>query len=87
MTRGETADARAVCSLCPARRDCLIWAVLEDEGFGMWGGYNAPERARMVEQWGSNALEPETKPDAVKALPAILAAYDMGILDDQVIRL
>lgn len=45
--KGDTETARLAkrtCLDCPVRRECLIWALANDERWGIWGGI--PERAR-----------------------------------------
>ncbi len=37
--------AKQVCMGCPARTDCLDYAVSRPEGTGVWGGLNEDERA------------------------------------------
>lgn len=39
------ARAKAICSGCPARRDCLDFAVSRPEKYGVYGGMNPEERA------------------------------------------
>lgn len=41
---GTAREARAICSSCPVRVDCLEWALSNGEGHGVWGG--ASERVR-----------------------------------------
>jgi len=36
--------ARAICNDCPVRKECLETALLNDEPYGIWGGYTPPER-------------------------------------------
>jgi WhiB family redox-sensing transcriptional regulator len=52
-TRGETTDAVAGCRMCPARAQCLAYAVAADEHSGIWGGLLPGERRQL------------TRPDAV----------------------
>jgi hypothetical protein len=44
----HTYRAQIVCAGCPVRHPCLIDG-LHDE-HGVWGGYTATERARLIEQ-------------------------------------
>jgi WhiB family redox-sensing transcriptional regulator len=37
--------ARNVCDSCPVRRSCLAHALATDEPEGIWGGFDASERA------------------------------------------
>ena len=39
-------DALAVCQSCPARRDCLDYAIANNERFGIWGGLTEQQRRR-----------------------------------------
>jgi WhiB family redox-sensing transcriptional regulator len=45
---GERAlAAKAVCSRCPVREQCLAFALDNREGYGIWGGLSADERKRF----------------------------------------
>lgn len=48
MSRAEVAFAKSVCYLCPVRQECLEYAILSEERWGVWGGMTAPERERLV---------------------------------------
>lgn len=41
--------ARAICSACPVRSDCLEWAMTVGEKHGIWGGLNPAERKRLAD--------------------------------------
>lgn len=43
----DEADAKAVCRRCPVRRDCLQWALDNDQDLGVWGGLSAKERKKL----------------------------------------
>jgi WhiB family redox-sensing transcriptional regulator len=46
--RGEmTAPAKAVCSSCPVRSECLTDALEQREKFGIWGGRSERERRQI----------------------------------------
>jgi WhiB family redox-sensing transcriptional regulator len=48
--RGDTltaAQAKAVCGRCPVVEQCLQWALLHQERFGVWGGKSEIERSRL----------------------------------------
>jgi WhiB family transcriptional regulator, redox-sensing transcriptional regulator len=45
---GDPACAKAVCRGCVVRRQCLQDAIDRDEWSGVWGGYTAVERRRLV---------------------------------------
>jgi WhiB family redox-sensing transcriptional regulator len=38
--------ALKVCALCPVRVECLEYALLNDERWGVWGGLTAYQRCR-----------------------------------------
>lgn len=42
-----SAEAKAVCSGCPVRVECLEYALKEDMSYGIWGGTTPTERKRM----------------------------------------
>lgn len=42
--RGDSPDAVAGCEVCPARVECLAYAVAVDERDGIWGGLLPSER-------------------------------------------
>lgn len=40
----DTAAAKATCSDCPVRAECLTWALEHGERYGVWGGLDEAER-------------------------------------------
>ena len=46
----EGAPAKAICAICPVREVCLEHAITNREKIGVWGGYTARERRRLVRQ-------------------------------------
>jgi WhiB family transcriptional regulator, redox-sensing transcriptional regulator len=40
-------SAKAVCRRCPARLECLAWALEHHEEYGVWGGTTVKDRARL----------------------------------------
>lgn len=40
--------AKAICANCPVREPCLEHAIVSREKVGVWGGYTARERRRLV---------------------------------------
>lgn len=44
---GSTKSAKAVCSGCPVRPDCLAYAIANDERHGVWGGLSERNRRRL----------------------------------------
>jgi WhiB family redox-sensing transcriptional regulator len=43
-------EAKAICDACVVREACLEYAVAAREKLGVWGGYTARERRRLVRQ-------------------------------------
>ena len=73
MSKAEVARSRFLCrAVCPVQRECLKAALSGDEGWGVWGGYTAPERERARAALGTTR--------------AIMDAYDDGVLDKVVMR-
>lgn len=62
-SRRTKARAASICGSCPVRRQCLSWAVVFDEEYGVWGGLDAAERLPLHRRLATG--EP---------LPAVLAA-------------
>jgi len=48
---GREIAAKAVCILCPVKRECLTLAVLTPIRFGVWGGTGEDERALIRRRW------------------------------------
>lgn len=44
---GSTREAKQVCSSCEVRTECLEYALMHDERFGIWGGMSERERRRL----------------------------------------
>jgi WhiB family redox-sensing transcriptional regulator len=44
---GSSKAARAVCSECSVRQECLLYALANREQFGIWGGTSERERRRL----------------------------------------
>jgi WhiB family redox-sensing transcriptional regulator len=40
--------AKAVCSSCPVRQECLTWALTNRERLGVWGGHTERERQLLT---------------------------------------
>jgi WhiB family redox-sensing transcriptional regulator len=43
-------EARDICTICPVRDQCLAYAVVADEPFGIWGGLDRAERHTLRRQ-------------------------------------
>ena len=44
------AAAKQICAICPVREVCLEHALMRREKIGVWGGYTAKERRRIISQ-------------------------------------
>jgi WhiB family redox-sensing transcriptional regulator len=44
---GSTREAKKVCLGCDVRSECLEYALMNDERFGIWGGLSERERRRL----------------------------------------
>ena len=44
---GSTREAKGVCASCDVRAQCLEYALMNDERFGIWGGLSERERRRL----------------------------------------
>jgi WhiB family transcriptional regulator, redox-sensing transcriptional regulator len=44
---GSTREAKQVCRNCDVRAECLEYALLNEERFGIWGGLSERERRRV----------------------------------------
>lgn len=42
------ARAKAICSVCPVRRECLEYALSIQEPYGIWGGLTEMERRQRL---------------------------------------
>jgi WhiB family redox-sensing transcriptional regulator len=49
--RGQSCtEAKAICAGCPVRTECLDFAIVSCEQFGIWGGTSERERRRIRRQ-------------------------------------
>ena len=46
-TIGTRLGAKKVCLTCDVRDDCLEYALMNDERFGIWGGLSERERRKL----------------------------------------
>ena len=44
---GSTREAKKVCLTCDVRSECLEYALMNDERFGIWGGLSERERRKL----------------------------------------
>jgi WhiB family redox-sensing transcriptional regulator len=49
---GSTREAKRVCLSCDVRGECLEYALLNDERFGIWGGLSERERRKLKKRAG-----------------------------------
>jgi WhiB family redox-sensing transcriptional regulator len=47
---GSTREAKKVCAACEVRAECLEYALVNDERFGIWGGLSERERRRAKKE-------------------------------------
>jgi WhiB family redox-sensing transcriptional regulator len=47
---GSTREAKKVCTTCDVKQECLEYALMHDERFGIWGGLSERERRRLKKQ-------------------------------------
>ena len=43
--------AKAICTACPVREECLTYALESNQEAGIWGGYAEDERRRLRKRW------------------------------------
>lgn len=73
MKGDEVAASKQICrTSCPVQWECLKAALSAEEGWGVWGGYTAPERLRAMKIF--------------KTVRRVMEAFDDGILDAAVVR-
>ena len=49
---GSTREAKRICVGCEVKAECLEYALMQDERFGIWGGLSERERRRLKRQAG-----------------------------------
>jgi WhiB family redox-sensing transcriptional regulator len=47
---GSTREAKRICVSCEVKQECLEYALMQDERFGIWGGLSERERRRLKRQ-------------------------------------
>jgi WhiB family redox-sensing transcriptional regulator len=40
--------ARRICAGCPYKAPCALWAIQNDEQFGIWGGLSPAQRRKVA---------------------------------------
>lgn len=48
VSESQSDAAKAICAACPAREECLEYALEVRPGDGVWGGLTATERHRLI---------------------------------------
>ena len=66
---GSTREAKKVCLTCDVRDECLEYALMNDERFGIWGGLSERER-RKLKKRGSDRFPPRCGRPARACPPA-----------------
>ena len=61
---GSTRAAKAVCTGCPVRAQCLEHALAHDERYGVWGGTSERERRRLKHAGTATGGSTVTQPAA-----------------------
>jgi len=61
VEKGEsTAEAKSVCAGCPVRNECLLYALDNEERYGVYGGLSERERHRLTRSgWRSGDPIPD----------------------------
>ncbi len=49
---GSTREAKRICVGCEVKQECLEYALMQDERFGIWGGLSERERRRLKRMVG-----------------------------------
>lgn len=47
---GQYGQAQRICTACPVRAECLVWAVETRQMFGMFGGLTPRERRALMKR-------------------------------------
>lgn len=82
MQKEQVDEARALCEDCPVRRDCLVFSLVMEDNWGVWGGFTPAERRRSL-----NLVRRKSSDSIVLLVPRVLRHYDAGNLERQVILL
>tara|TARA_Y100000361_G_scaffold152765_1_gene172992 strand:+ start:150 stop:443 length:294 start_codon:yes stop_codon:yes gene_type:complete len=53
--------AKAICSGCSIREQCLDYAMRNQELYGIWGGYTTSERSVLRKEWEEKAKKDLSK--------------------------
>jgi WhiB family redox-sensing transcriptional regulator len=69
---GNSRPAKQICSGCPVKPDCLSWALMHQERFGIWGGTSERERRKFWQARPRTRYVPPT-PEQVAQVWALTA--------------
>lgn len=56
----SSAPAKQLCGTCPVRADCLAYALVRNERFGIWGGFTERERRTLARHRNQSAAAGDT---------------------------
>lgn len=70
LTVDEVQRARRICNACPVQMNCLEWAIVNREEFGIWGGSTAGQRKKWIKAYEDDqssviSLYDDDEPDDV----------------------
>lgn len=54
MTAKKVKTAKAICKTCSVRAECLFTSIMNDERFGIWGGFSPRERSSIRKHFKKN---------------------------------
>lgn len=69
---GSTRDAKRICTACDVKAHCLLYALVHDERFGIWGSFSERER-RRIKRRRDGSFEMPHGFDVAAEMPAIEA--------------
>jgi WhiB family redox-sensing transcriptional regulator len=75
MDTDEAIAARSVCRSCPVARECFGFAVTNNIGFGIWGGYSPKQRTEAVRAARRKSVQ-DPKPEKGPRPPGGMAALN-----------
>ncbi|MFC8463360.1 WhiB family transcriptional regulator [Streptomyces sp. NPDC057250] len=65
--RAATAAAKEICRTCPVKHPCLIDSVQRGERWGVWGGMDENDRARLLQQMRPDRGGADARPSSATA--------------------
>lgn len=65
---GGTKAAKALCTQCDVREQCLRFSLESNEDDGIWGGLSTKERRKLIEQLGFKDTWGKITPDERRKL-------------------